>query len=803
MTTGRRHTGLIPFVVFAAILLLTTGCASVDKFIQPDELVLNRNKFEVVNPDGSKPSKEIYEALDDMKKFVKQKPNTHVLGFGPRLSMRIYCLSNPNKSNFLHNYLRRKGKAPVVFDDYAASQTCNQIESLLQSKGCFYSTVTYDTVRKGRHNIDVVYNITPSERYQIDDVSFHAYTPEVDKLLKQWKNESLIVPGDYYDQEKLTAERTRISERLRNEGYYYASPYLILFFIDTAFDDHKMSIKLDLHDPLVSDTSRRTMPLQKYRIDEIFIYPNTSNSNNDADPAFDTAVTTMSFRNNTTEYKYLFNQPMTISPKVINRALFLFHRQTFRPQNISRTYNSLMGLRNFKYINIDFVESPNSCDTNRLLNAKVRLLNAKRQRLSASIEVNNSSPFGEQGQGFMNGNFGLETKLAYNNKNLFGGAEQFKAEWSLLVELPKLIFNSDNSELGNNVSSFEHSLNLSLDLPTFLFPFTRDILWQRMRPHTLITLGSDYQLHSYFERLLFNTGFGYTWHRNLHTHQMLPLELTFVRFFNIDSSFRSTLSSINDARIKYQYSDHFIMDARYDYVYNSQQYGTRNNFNFFHLSVESAGNLLGAIFSIAGTKTDENGIHTIFGVPFSQYLRVNSEFKHYFYIGSRSTIITRIIAGIGLPYGNSRAMPYEKSFFGGGPTTIRAWHLRRLGPGSFLSDSDNMLDRIGDIQLVANLEYRFPVVSIFEGALFADMGNVWLTNESQEFPDGQFRFDKFYKDIAVGIGVGIRANISIVTLRCDLAIPLYDPGQVSSHRWRPPYWKLSQTTVNFGIDYPF
>jgi outer membrane protein assembly factor BamA len=159
--------------------------------------------------------------------------------------------------------------------------------------------------------------------------------------------------------------------------------------------------------------------------------------------------------------------------------------------------------------------------------------------------------------------------------------------------------------------------------------------------------------------------------------------------------------------------------------------------------------------------------------------------------------------GVGLPYGNSQSMPYEKSFFGGGPTTIRAWNLRHLGPGTFQPSTEYTFERIGDIQLVANLEYRFPIISIFEGALFTDAGNVWLVNESEEFPGGKFSFKNLPQSIASCVGLGLRANISIVTIRCDLALPVYDPGMESGLRLRPKHWKLSDITLNFGIDYPF
>lgn len=791
-------------VVAITIAISASSCMSVDKFIKPDEKVLYKNKFSIEMEDGSKPPKEITDALDDMKKYVRQKPNTHLLGIGPRFSMRVYCLSNPEKDNFWQRYLRDKGQPPVVYDEHAAEQTSQQIAGLLKSKGCFYSTVSFDTVVDKKHDLTVIYHIKPSTRYKIFSVTSRAETPEVDKLLKQWSDECLLKEGDYYDQDVMDEERNRITEKLRNQGYYLASTDLVNYLVDTAYEDHKLSILQNIHNPVRTENKNSVVtPLQKYHIDNIYIYPNTSSAENKDASNFDTLIDSTEFSNGITHYTFLYDQPMTHKTKVIKRSLFMYHGQTFRPFTINLTYNSLLNLRNFKYINIEFSESPNSCDTNRLLDAKIRLLNAKKQRLSASIEINNSSPFGDGNNGFMSGNFGLETKINYQNKNLFGGAEILNAEVSLLVELPKLFYQNQDQELIKNFSNFENGLSLSLDLPTFLFPFKKDRIWQRMRPHTVINLGGNYQFHSYFERILFNTGFGYNWSRRRHGHQLLPLELTYVRFFNIDSTFRSRMTSISDARVKYQYSDHFIMDARYDYVYNTQQYGKRINFNYFHFSVESAGNLLAAIETLTDAPTDENGIRQIFGVPFSQYARFTTEFKRYFYFGKQSSFVARVLAGVGIPYGNSKAMPYEKSFFGGGPTTLRAWHLRYLGPGLFRSDDNSILERIGDLQLVTNLEYRFPIISIFEGALFTDIGNVWLTYKSDEFPGGQLTLENLPKSIATGIGVGLRANISIVTIRCDLAIPLYDPGHTEGHRWRPPYWNFGQMTANFGIDYPF
>lgn len=789
---------ILPALIIGA--LLATGCRGVEKFLQPDERVLNRNIYEVVMADSSEVPAEINDALKGMKKYARQKPNTHVLGFGPRVSMFIYCLSNPDKDNFWHRYLRRKGQAPVIYDDNLSAQTCDQLTNLLNAKGCFKSKVTFDTVWQSGRDMKVIYKIEPNPRYNIFNVSYRAETPEVDSLLRVWRNESLLKAGDYYDQEILAKERSRLAEKLLGEGYYLASQELISYTIDSAFEDNKLSIRLNVSN---IKTANGTRPLQKYRIDDIFIYPDATATTKEVQPHFDTLVMHMQFRRSSADYKFLHDSPMSIKPLTISRAIMLFHGQTFRPRSIERTYTSLLSLRNFKYINIDLVESPNSSDTNRLLNARIRLMNAKRQRFSLSVEINNSSPFGQSESGIMSGNMGIETKITHQNKNLFGGAELLKTEWSLLVELPKIIFKNRSEEIRNNVSSFENGLNLSLDLPDFLFPFTKNIVWQRMRPHTIFTFGANYQLHSYYDRLLFNTGFGYNWQLRNNNHQLMPLELTYVRFFNIDSLFRDRMTHIGDARMKYQYTDHFIMNTRYDYILNTQQYGTRNNFNYIHISLETAGSLLNLIESSFGASMDENGVMKVFGVPFSQYVRLNSEFKRYFYVGSSSTVVARLLLGIGLPYGNSETMPYEKSFFGGGPTTMRAWHLRYLGPGTYQPTADYMFERIGDIQLVGNLEYRFPIFSIIEGALFADVGNVWLMHESEEFPGGKFSFKELPRSIASDIGLGIRANISIVTIRCDLALPVYDPGYSVDQRLRAKYWNLSEITANFGIDYPF
>ncbi len=758
------------------------------------EHVLDRIELDVVMADSSEVTPEVRDALKKVENYYTQKPNSKFLFKGLPIGKWIYCFSGTS-NNAWNNYMHRIGQAPVIYDESRSIRTANQIDRLLDSKGCFGSTVRFDTLAIKNYNIRIGFHVTATHRYIIDEVVYRTEDTKVRKLLHDWEAESTLKAGDPYDQEKIAAERSRIVNNLREAGYYYANNDLITFLVDTTYHNHRLSI-----DVMVDSRN-----LKVYHINNIYIYPNSTAGLRSRESAFDTLIYTYPTTSRFIDYAFVYDKPMSIKPKTISRSMTLFPGMTYRPSRVTNAYNSLLNLRNFKYINIEFSESPSSDDSLALLDAHVRLINSDQQRVSLSVELTNASPIGVQDSGnfVSNGNLGIETSVEYQHKNTFGGAELLKVKGSLLLELPKLIFRQGSSNFHESFSTFETNLDVSLDMPVFLLPFAHKITWQRIRPHTLISLGGSYQYHNYFERMLANASFGYTWSRNRNTSQfqLLPIELTFVRLFNIDRAFAMRLDAIGDLRLVYQYSSHFIMDTRFDYAYSNQQFGTRNDFTYFHFSIESAGNLLSAIHRLSNGSTDDNNVRLMFDVPYSQYLRFNSELSHYLYHGKKNSFVSRVMVGIGLPYGNSVDMPYEKSFFGGGPTTMRAWQLRHLGPGSYTYE--DYMERIGDLQLVVNLEERFPIVSIFEGALFADIGNVWRLNPSDYYPGGEIQLGSFLEEIAVGIGFGLRANISFATIRVDFAIPFYDPGYESGERFRLPHWSFRQIVTNFGIGYPF
>ena len=767
-----------------------TGCGSVRRYIPEGEHLLYKNRIDVQMADSSAVTPEVQDALKHAKNYILQKPNSKVFGIDQlRVGMTIYGWTSPKDSSLWGNYWRRMGQAPRIYDEARARRTASQLTSLLHAKGCFGSTVSFDTTEIDGKDISICYHVRATQRYIIDEVAYHTDNPDVARLLRDWEEGSLLKAGDPYDQENIAAERTRLVTALREEGYYRATADLVSFLVDTTYDRRRLSIDVDVDG----------RNLKVYHINNVYIYPGGT-----VGPNSDTLIYTYPGISRTIDYQFVYNEPMSIEPQTISRAMMLFPGMTYRPRYISNTYNSLLSLRNFKYINIEFSESPSSTDSLPLVDAHVRLIRSTQQKISLSAELTNASPLGADSVSFISGgNLGIETAVEYMHKNLFGGAEQLKVKGSLLLELPKLIFRGSNGGFYDNFSAFEGGLDASLDMPMFLLPFAGGIAWQRTRPHTLISVGGSYQYRYYYERILANISFGYTWsYRRTTQHQLLPLDLTFVRMLNIQPQFAARVDALNDLRLKYQYSDHFILGARYSYTYSNQQFGTRRNFSIVRFSAESAGNLLSATSGLLGATTDSNGVQHLLGSPYAQYVRLGGELTRYHYFGKRSTFVTRAMLGVGLPYGNSVAMPYEKSFFGGGPTTMRAWQLRHLGPGSYNSGS-SMFERVGDLQLVVNLEGRFPIVSIFEGAVFADMGNVWLLNASDQYPGGELQWGKILEEIAIGVGVGLRVNVSIVTILVDFDIPLYDPGYDTDMRWRPSHWKFNQIVTNFGINYPF
>lgn len=223
---------------------------------------------------------------------------------------------------------------------------------------------------------------------------------------------------------------------------------------------------------------------------------------------------------------------------------------------------------------------------------------------------------------------------------------------------------------------------------------------------------------------------------------------------------------------------------------------------YFRFDVEFAGNIQSAINAMSNKPYDnpESESYNMLGIRYAQFVKTDLDLRYYEQ-GRLASFVSRFNIGLGKPYGNLNVLPFEKSYYGGGANDIRAWQARSLGPGS-IPDSltENSLYQIGELKIEGNLEYRFDITKIIEGATFIDAGNIWLLSKDEERPNAEFKLDRFWQDVAIGTGLGIRFDFNFFLIRFDLAFKLKDPSSTQPKQfdfiWDKP-------TLNLGIGYPF
>jgi outer membrane protein assembly factor BamA len=256
--------------------------------------------------------------------------------------------------------------------------------------------------------------------------------------------------------------------------------------------------------------------------------------------------------------------------------------------------------------------------------------------------------------------------------------------------------------------------------------------------------------------------------------------------------------------LKYQYENHFIFSARYSFAFSGQQLNRPISFNAFRFSVESSGNSLNLVSLLLNASKNDKDRYQFFNLAYAQYIRIDAELKRYWYLTHNQILVTRLMGGSGFTnYGNSGVLPYEKGFFAGGNNNIRAWPMNQLGPGSYHDSTTYKIERIGDIVMVGNIEYRFPIFGAFKGALFLDAGNIWQHGDSKSFPKGEFFWKNVPNDLAVGGGFGLRWDLNFFVIRLDAAAPLRDPAKPNGEKWVIKQTRPKSFVLNFGIGYPF
>lgn len=779
-------------LVFILLLAGMYSC-SVKKFVPDGQYLVNKSKIKLT--DKSYPEIE----TGDLKIYAQPKHNKKFLFWRAQL-WNYY--QNKKKHTKFSEWLNRKiGEKPVYFYAEDVNRNALNMEKHLTDIGFSHSRVDNSILfNKKKKLADVVYKISPATPYRFDTISFLIEDSTLRPFFKHQKEVSLLKKGNVYNAYTMDKERDRLTKLLRNQGYYYFNRNYIQFLVDTNFLQHIAKVQIDIKAREEADVMHPgkmiALPHIRYFLKTIDIYP-------DFDPLKPTDYKSVDhvikFRKDTTSYHYnYFCRPhKRFSLVTFDNAIQLKSGKPYSDKAVKDTYRPLFNYKVLKTTHISFeplIKARSNSGSIGYLNAKVQMQTGKLNNISIEAVGTNSS-----------GDLGVNGVLSFVNKNIFHRGEVFSLRFNGGFEAQHLSKVSSDSTLissrGNGLfNTFEAGVNASVTFPMTLFPFRKYRVSDMAE--TRLSVGYSYNIRPYYTQNISNIEFSYSWKQGKYLKYMLtPVNLNFVKV-NPTPEFREILEKETNQQLKEQYSDHMIAGLRYSIIFNNQKLHRAGNFNYIRLDMETSGNMLRAMNGLFGGRRDTLGNFMIFGVPYSQYFRFNLDYRHYIHFDNQGkALVLRGLVGMVIPYLNSAVVPYEKGFFAGGANGMRAWRFRTLGPGSY-SGSGNY-ERVGDIQLEINMEYRFPIINFLKGAFFVDAGNIWNLNATSTFPGGKFAWNTFGKEIAVDTGLGVRFDFSFFIFRVDFAIPLQDPSFPLGERWRYDNLRWKDVVANFGIGFPF
>jgi outer membrane protein assembly factor BamA len=778
--TGSNKRNIFPGILNLLFLLVPAiySC-NPTKYIPQGETLLNKNYIHIDREGINK---------SDLAPYIKQKPNKKI--FGTRFHLGLYNLSNLDKEKWPHAWLRNIGEEPVIYDKNATDKSREQLEDYVSSKGYFDSRVS-DSVRTVKRKSDVFYNVNLKEPYTIRNVYYEIADTNIQTLFDFDSLNCLIQRGKSYDADILQAERMRFERYVKDHGFYSFSTDHIAFRVDSTIGNRQVNLYYEIHNFQKKDNYDRIIyvPHPTYQIKNVYIYPDfVPKDVLEGGESYLNSLDTVNYNG----YYFISGQKKSvIKYDLILQSLYLKPGSGYSITNTEQTQSHLMTLKVYRLVNIFFneTEAPEgSQELQSFLNCHIQLTLLSQQSFNVELEGTNTA-----------GNLGGALSFVYQHKNLFHGAEQFNMKLKGAFEA----MTQKNTKLR---STQEYGLETTLRLPKFLFPFLKkEGFIKTFNPTTTILAAYNYQDLTFFTRTMANATFGYSWAaRNYKTHIVNPVQLNLVNMIKIDTGFQRMIDA--SSYLANSYKDVLILGGNYSFIFNNQKIQKSRDYWFLRVNAEAAGNMLSLASNIAGAEKKE-GYLNFFGQPFAQYIRTDMDLRYNVILNDVSSVVYRGFAGIGIPYGNSKAIPFVKQYFGGGANGIRAWQVRSLGPGSYVvPDTIEFINQTADIKLEANAEYRFKLFWILEGALFVDAGNIWTFNEDASRPGARFRFNKFFNDIAVGTGTGLRFDFSFVTARIDMGMKLRDPSISNGSRWI-----LMSRRYNFrddfafvlGIGYPF
>jgi outer membrane protein assembly factor BamA len=489
---------------------------------------------------------------------------------------------------------------------------------------------------------------------------------------------------------------------------------------------------------------------------------------------------------NNIQVVYLDNK--VVKPTLIVNKIYIAPGQLYSQLNVDESYKSLLSLRIFKSINITFTEDSTVAPGDyKVIDCRIQLITTDFQSYQTEAELTNSE------------GIGVEGSLVYQHKNFFKGAEIFSLKLHGATEAVK------NSTAIKFKNTLELGSEAKIEFPKYLLPFRTEQFIRRYNPKTYLSVAYGFQRRIYYTNSIANLSFGYNWSGNSYTNFIVsPFDINYVKLIDTTQGFYNQITGLSQ---KYSRTDHLVSVTGFSFTYNNQRFKKNSEFYFFRLNAETAGNTMRLLSEVSKANKDSSGAYKLFTVRFAQYVKGDVDYRYYQPLNQTDRMVYRVFIGVAYPYGNSKLVPFERQYYTGGANSIRAWQEGKLGPGSY-KDASNYPDARADIKLEGNMEYRFKLFWILEGAFFLDAGNIWAINKNDKRVGTLFKFNHFLSQIAVGTGFGTRFDFSFFVFRLDLGLKLRDPS-VINHPWSfnrgsndtRPFIDLLNPTL--GIGYPF
>ncbi|MFN8283981.1 MAG: BamA/TamA family outer membrane protein [Chitinophagales bacterium] len=808
-----QYTNSLKYSIYLCCILFLVSCNATKRILKDDQSLLISNNISVKYTGKAVEDKAALNSALGKQVVYNQQPNKKFLSLF-RLKLGIYTMSVlknekrlkkrialEDKVNNLTATEKEKaaykkltnakkfdnilnetsgGEPPVLFDSTTLSTSIKRMKNYLFYHGYFYNDVQATFVTK-KKKTKVSYKILTGQLYTYNSIKLVAEDSLISKIVNIKPKERLIKKGDVFDMEIATKERQRLAELVQNEGFFTFSPEYIFLNVDSTIGNHKVDATLFIKNEPDSSLHKK----YSYEQIDIQVLDFSKRAQNLELKKNDFITDTICDVN----YKVLRT---SVLPRALKRSIYIKPYDIFNKDQLDKTRSSLNGLGVFKFVNIEHEPISLSPTENGLLTT-IKCAPTKRHSVSSDIEVNTNA----------SSTVGFALSGSYLNRNLFRSAAKFQFNFSAGVEFQVLKAKRlENSPINTISINSEAKINLARFFPTFQKDKCKT--YQKYKPRTYLSVAYNFQRRiGLYSIHTIGVNYGYEWYNDKMRHIFSPLSFTFVNPTKITDSFQTRLN--NDSRLAQSFKQQFILGQDYTFHYNNQNLSVGNYKNYFQFraNIFTSGNIIYGITKLI--QKDKEKPYLLAKIPFSQFTRFEIEPRYIFNFKKGQVLAFRFFGGIGIPYGNSRynveqtkyqgrdtsyirevaVMPYIKQFFSGGPNSLRGWGFRKVGPGGYnvYQLNNTNLDETGDIKLELNAEYRFGIYKLFKGAVFTDLGNIWMLKEDPLRPLANFDAKRFMKELAWDAGVGLRLDLNFFVVRFDVAVALYDPSFPVGDRW--------------------